>query len=361
MSPRRRNPINQPLPDFMRVRKGYYSWTNPLDGREKGLGRDRAHAIAWARAANAEVHRLRSQQSAAEWVRGVDAKTWGAWLDRYEQLLARRPLSDATRYTYADLMRKARAAFPSDRSFASIDVEGLATVTQKFVDAGKVATGYAVRAWLVDCFREAIAEGWRTDNPAMATRRVQRVVRRARLELEQAKRIYDGITQPWLRNAVALALVSGQRREDVVRAQRRDIRDGHWWVQQGKTGARIAIPLSLRLNAFGLSLQDVIDQCRTNVLSPYLIHQTRDLARSQRGAAPHVGTVSRGFQRAVARLGIDWAGKKPPSFHELRSLSKRLYMAQGGVDTKQLLGHKSTASADKYEDARGQWVKLSVK
>lgn len=361
MSPRRRNHINQGLPDYMRVRGGYYSWTSPLDGREKGLGRDRASAIAWARAANAEVARLRGQQSAAEWVRGVDAKTWGGWLDLYDQILSRRKLTEATRYTYRHLMRVARAAFPAERSFASLDVESLAGVISPFVEAGKHSTGHAMRAWLVDCFREAIAEGWRTDNPALATRRIERSVNRARLEVDQLKAIYESVKQPWLRNAIALAVVSGQRREDVVRAQRRDFRDGHWWVHQGKTGAKVAIPLALRLNSFGMSLQDVLEQCKSNVLSPHLIHQTRDSSNSKRGEAIHVATVSRGFQKAVAALDADWGGKRAPSFHELRSLSKRLYMAQGGVDTKQLLGHRSSASADRYEDARGSWVKIALK
>ncbi len=37
------------------------------------------------------------------------------------------------------------------------------------------------------------------------------------------------------------------------------------------------------------------------------------------------------------------AGKTPPTFHEQRSLSERLYRAQG-IDTKTLLGHKVQAT-----------------
>ncbi|ENA5523494.1 tyrosine-type recombinase/integrase, partial [Escherichia albertii] len=54
------------------------------------------------------------------------------------------------------------------------------------------------------------------------------------------------------------------------------------------------------------------------------------------------------------------AGKTPPTFHEQRSLSERLYRAQG-IDTKTLLGHKVQATTDRYNDTRGQeWVKLVV-
>jgi len=42
-----------------------------------------------------------------------------------------------------------------------------------------------------------------------------------------------------------------------------------------------------------------------------------------------------------------------PTFHELRSLSKRVYMEQGGVDTKALRGHSTQESAALYGNARG--------
>jgi hypothetical protein len=37
---------------------------------------------------------------------------------------------------------------------------------------------------------------------------------------------------------------------------------------------------------------------------------------------------------------------------EIRSLSKRLYLDQGGVDTKALLGHLTDAMADWYANSR---------
>lgn len=362
MSPRSRHPRNAALPDGLRLRHGLYSYRSRLDGREKGLGRDRKKAIEFARTANIEVARLTGHVDAAAWVRGeVATKTWGAWLDRYQQLLDKRQLKPRTRVNYAHIMKKARAAIPADRDFASLDVADFAEVIRPLVDAGKDRTAQAFRQWLIDCMRESIADGWRKDNPAEATRGVDHTVNRARLELDVLLRVYESVKQPWMRNSIALALVSGQRREDCLIAKRADVRDGHWWVDQGKTGSRVAIPLTLRLDAFGMTLGDVVKQCNsTGVLSHYLIHQTRHLKHSPRGGVIALETVTRGFQEALKAMNIDWAGKSPPSFHEIRSLSKRLYDAQGGVDTKQLLGHKSTASADKYEDARGAWVRVSI-
>lgn len=56
-------------------------------------------------------------------------------------------------------------------------------------------------------------------------------------------------------------------------------------------------------------------------------------------------------------------GKHPPSLHECRSLSERLYRAQG-INTMILLGHKHQAMTDMYNDdrglTRGEWKTLTL-
>lgn len=48
----------------------------------------------------------------------------------------------------------------------------------------------------------------------------------------------------------------------------------------------------------------------------------------------------------------------PATFHEQRSLSERLYREQG-INTKDLLGHKTQQQTDKYHDDRGKdWIKI---
>jgi integrase len=80
-----------------------------------------------------------------------------------------------------------------------------------------------------------------------------------------------------------------------------------------------------------------------------------------------IDTSTKGFARArdlAAKRaeGPLWEeGKTPPSFHELRSLSERLYNAQSNVDTQLLLGHKDPRSTAIYKDARGaEWVRVQV-
>lgn len=360
MSPRKRSPINASLPPGLRVRDGLYSWTHPIDKREKGLGRDRAYAIRWARSANLAVDKLRGEVTAEEWVRGTTTRSWGAWLDRYQQLLDERESTKATRYHRKSLMKRARAQWPKETGISAVDVAMVADAIRELTGAGKQRMAQSYRSFLHDCFRCAIAQGWRTDNPVSVTDKVKVKTQRARMTIEHFRSIYQHPeTKDWLRNAMALALVSGQRREDIARAMRKDIRDGAWWCQQRKTGNRVVIPLGIRLDTLGMSLAEVLEQCKsTGILSHYIIHQT--FARD-RGKPVAIRAFTNYFTAAVARLGIDWGDKSPPTFHELRSLSKRLYDAQGGVDTKQLLGHKSASAAALYGDSRGEWVRVSVK
>jgi hypothetical protein len=132
-----------------------------------------------------------------------------------------------------------------------------------------------------------------------------------------------------------------------------------WKVTRGKTGAMIAIPLDLRLNALGLSLREVIAQCRaTKVVSKYMVHNSTRRKGSKLGDPIALNRLTRDVTAAIEALGIDWGDLNPPTLHEIRSLSKRLYKAQGGVDTKDLLGHTTDRMGDLYADARGAEYKL---
>lgn len=55
--------------------------------------------------------------------------------------------------------------------------------------------------------------------------------------------------------------------------------------------------------------------------------------------------------------------KDPPTFHELRSLSARLYEKQiSDKFAQHLLGHKSDTMASQYRDDRGrEWDKIEIK
>lgn len=122
------------------------------------------------------------------------------------------------------------------------------------------------------------------------------------------------------------------------------------------------LPLELRLDAVGWTLGDVVKQCRaTGVLSRHLIHQTGRYGNSPPGAKIWKDRLSRRFSEAVTALDRDWGDSDPPTFHEIRSLSERLYSLQGDVNTQELLGHKDPRMTAVYHDTRGsEWVRVVV-
>jgi integrase len=90
---------------------------------------------------------------------------------------------------------------------------------------------------------------------------------------------------------------------------------------------------------------------RTGVLSKYLVHHVNVWGNAPVGSKVHPDRISHAFTEARKLAGIPDEGA--PTFHELRSLAKRLYTTQGNVDTKALLGHADERTAAIYADPRG--------
>ncbi|NIE52132.1 tyrosine-type recombinase/integrase (plasmid) [Pantoea dispersa] len=68
---------------------------------------------------------------------------------------------------------------------------------------------------------------------------------------------------------------------------------------------------------------------------------------------PRPENLTQALTQARTRCGLDEADN-PPAFHEIRSLSGRLFEAHyGEVFTQRLLGHKNLSMTQKYSDLRG--------
>ncbi|SJJ82569.1 putative integrase [Shigella sonnei] len=114
-------------------------------------------------------------------------------------------------------------------------------------------------------------------------------------------------------------------------------------------------------------LQEVLDRCpvvsscRDCVLSPWLLHHHHAKGTAKRGGMVKPATLTVAFKKARDSVDYNWrANGTPPSFHEQRSLSERLFREQG-VDTKILLGHSNQKMTDIYNDVRGkEWKKLVI-
>lgn len=370
----RKNNVSVPnlYPLYSRkVNKVYWRYKHPVTGKFHALGTNEAEAIAIATEANTRLAEQRTRQILAISDRIATSKgkaiTTSTWLDRYQAIQDDRLKSGDIRLnTYkqkakpVSLLRE-RAGL---KLISAVDVRDIAQLLDEYIAAGQPRMAQVVRSVLIDVFKEAqhygeVPPGY---NPALATKQPRRKITRQRLSLEEWKKIFDiaDARHRYMGNAMLLALVTGQRLGDISKMKFSDIWDDHLHVVQEKTGSKIAIPLSLRLDAINWNLGDVVARCRDYAVSPYLVHFFRTTSQAERGAQVKSNTLTMNFSKARDFAGIDWGDGSPATFHEQRSLSERLYKEQG-LDTQKLLGHKTQQQTDRYHDDRGKgWSKVAL-
>jgi enterobacteria phage integrase len=381
------------LPDNLqpRPRAGvvYWYWRDPRDGIEKPLKcpNDRETAIRRAKELNALV----AMQQVDDLITTLAAspkKTLGtpfnAFAVRYlNQLEGMAANTIKTRRCQVNAAIK----FFGARPMHEIDVPDFVALFKTYTSQGKHRMAQSMRSTLIDVWDEAYSQGVLPadkPNPASVSKRPKAKVKSARLIidhfpviLEQSRKL--AVTRgAWIPNSQLLGLVTGQRREDLVLAQFKRGRDwlglwhdyqidkqgahpyahvheGYFWVVQQKTGALVKIPLSLKLDVIGLTVGQVIDMCRSKVASRYLLHHTIPFGNAPLGSPVHKDKVSHAFQDARDLTDLEWPGKKPPPYRELRSLSEREYKKQG-IDAQSLLGHKHARMTEVYDDPRqAEW------
>ena len=193
-------------------------------------------------------------------------------------------------------------------------------------------------------FNEAMIYGWIDRNPAACLKAPKVKILRERLSIEDWEKLYRYSqlnSVQWVPILLLLAVVTGQRRADVLAMKYADIREDNLLVTQQKTGIKLAIPLKLNCNALGVSLADVIELSKEYYSkSKYFIHK-------HNGDSPSLTTLSSAFETVVRAV----LPGKNTCLHECRSLSERLYRAQG-LDTRLLLGHLHQSMTDMYNNDR---------
>lgn len=220
---------------------------------------------------------------------------------------------------------------------------------------------------------EALMAGWIDANPAVPVRPPRIRISRQRLSVETWSEMLVWAREnspPWVPHMLVLALVTGQRRGDLNKMKFSDVWDGHLHIIQQKkswahdNGARVAMPLHLMLPGIGIKLGDAIEACRA--YAPMPDGEDSTLIRKSTGKPLSLPSLSWRFEEAREGVLGKHTGKGlPPSLHECRSLSCRLY-EKSGIDTKDLLGHRNRSMTDVYADDRGlaaresKWITLVV-
>jgi len=278
-------------------------------------------------------------------------RTLDQWTPIYAQLVAAQDICDKTRANRRSYIRRITEALGT-RTIGAIRPHEIATLIATISsDHPQLAVRVLVEARTL--FNAALENGWVDANPAMPVRKPIIKISRERLSLKQWQDIHDYAdccSPPWVSRMMALALVTGQRRGDLRKMRFSDVWDGHLHIEQEKTKARVAIPLTLRLDEVGLSVLDVVEACRGYAR----LDGDSFLLRKTTGDMLSPASMSWRFEQArEGALPPHKGVGTPPSLHECRSLAERLYREQG-VNTMLLLGHTRQSMTDLYNKNRGK-------
>lgn len=353
-------------PNLYQNSAGYFYYKNPQTKEQKGLGREKAHAFSEARAANAALA-TREPSSLVDWVLGRSDYTLAEWLLIYRELWEAKTEPAANTLSGAkSLLRRLADADIAKMRMRHIETVHIATFLESFASSTGAGMARNMRSRLTDVFRWAETQGVIDvgRNPVSATFNAEYKVKRERLSLEQFWLIHAQAST-WGRNAMMLALVTAQRRDDIANMKFADYKGGFLHVTQGKSGGetKLQIDGSIKLARVGVSVGEVIGACRDLIVSRYLVHHTERVTTVKPGDKVRTAGLSDAFKEARQRAKVEAApGRTPPSFHEIRSLSERLYREEFGADFAQaMLGHRSAQMTAKYDDLRGGWKTITAK
>lgn len=309
-----------------------------------------------------------ARPAAAAYVPAAGGRTLADWLDIHEAAISERGYKTQTvRNRTANLrhLRRIWGATP----IAELRPREISAGLREFLPL-RSSTAQRVLSELRDALSEAVANDWIDRNHATHVKMPAHQVQRKRLTFDtwcQMRTLAKTSPQSWLECLLLLALVTGQRRADLAAMRFDDVVDGHLQVEQQKEagkgyGARVAIPLTLRIDAIGMTLADVIDLCRQSGAPGHT------LLRQANGRDIELSSLSNRFAecRDVV-LGASAGGSKQrPTLHEVRSLAARQYVQQGMPATvvQTLLGHKDLDMTTMYTDDRGlsakDWKRVQV-
>ncbi|MCY1357799.1 hypothetical protein D9M69_443060 [compost metagenome] len=277
-------------------------------------------------------------------------QTLDTWCETYDTIISARPLKLKTLQNKRSNAAHLRHAL-GHRSMRSICPADIAMAVRAIWASGRPVAARRVLIEAQDLFNEAVLARVINQNPAAHIRQLPAPVKRSRLTFERWSEIHRWATengQPWFAYALRLALVSAQRRADIITMRQTHVWNEHLHVIQQKTGMRIALPLALHCNALGVTLGEIIREADDYRRPGDLL--LRKAGDQQFGAAALTASFIEARDAVFPRE--TWGDRTPPTFHEIRSLSERLYRAQG-VDTQTLLGHKHQSMTDLYNDDRG--------
>ena len=346
---------------YASVTKGnmYYAYKHPVNKKRYGLGTNKLNAIKTARLMNDKFE----QRFEIEKLLGCGLIKMNALCDEYrafiKQQLSVGKLAQSTvdnrGYTLDRVKLKLGKTYARD--IQTIDITRyLNKMYDPKTGEGTARARDVHRGHLMLIFDYAIQEGYVDKfNPAEPCLKVskKRVTRRHTVEGWNA--IYNA-AEPWLKNAMDLAILILQRRSDLVDIKFSDIKDGHIKVIQKKSIKHDSAYIKIEVTS---ELAQVIQQCKAdNLFSPYLIHR---VPAKRTKAAMDTGNhrtyitpayLSRAFKkvRDLVNPYPDYTEEEQPGIHQGKALGSKLYKRRFGESATTMAGHTNKKMTNFYEE-----------
>ena len=356
-------------PDYLYLKRTepdpYYVWRHPQTGEEFGLGGDFKKACLEAMEANLKIASLLGNRRLVDRIDASGKGTVREWIVEFRTLLAERKLAANTIKTNNWKLRKIEETL-GDKMMERVTTKDLSDFLDQWIKKDQKRSAVSIRSMLDDMFRAAAGKGWVKENPVAALMKISAKVKRTRLSLEEFLKIHQtaAASDRWTQRMLELAIVSAQPRECLVAWEFSDHHDGFLWNFRGKTGAMVKLPDALTVPKLGWRLDETIRKCRDRIVSKHLLHHVKNYAYSNVGDPIFIDTATKAFARARDASGLTWPDDvEPPTLHEVRSLSLRLYRDAYGRDFAQsLAAHKEGETTDIYTDVRGtEWTEVKIK
>lgn len=351
---RPRSNKNKDLPvNLYRGDGGTWRYRHPTTGKFHGMGHDKNKAIIAARKLNELL--IPATDLVA---RVLGEVTFGEFA---EEFLANKRRKDGrepaenTKRAYANYLKRCEAW--NDLPLSNITL----LMTNNLLDALPASTSIGCRSLLGELFDVAISKGLINDNPARQTLKRYRTKQRKRHTIEGLTAI-RAASPLWLQNAIDIAMLTTQRRIDIINMKWSDIYDGYLHVAQVKTTDDPEDEFEFLEGAgyvrikVDSELQRVLDRCKDDILSPFIIHRApkKKHGRPLKVEKEHWTQIddqylSHQFLEAVKRSNAypGLTGRQIPSFHEVRALSIFMHK-KAGKSAQQLAGHTTERMTEVY-------------
>lgn len=363
--PRQRSSNNRDVPDNLYPNGKYWQYRNPITGKKTSINLPKPQAFQLARAANAKLAPLMTNEGALlQLLTGEQAPTVKALINRFEsEYLPDRKLAESTLKETRIKLERYRVDLGT-KMIGQIDVLAMAEYLDQFTNNAYTKH----RALWVQIFAFAVAKGLAERNCAELTlqKKEQEKVRQRHTVEGVQKILAAATTPPWLKRAIRLALLSLQRREDLVTWERSavDMSRNVIRVSPGKT-ENYDTPIHLEIE-MGPDLRAVVQECLSEpIASPYLLcYRPKARKREQIEAKRHWSAVTDDYLTKEFRKARDLAKaydhienpKARPTVHELRALGAWLYEQQGFSTeyVQVLMGHATPEMTTYYQDGHDQ-------